>query len=1136
MKTCSTLLIAVLSVAASQAASLYWDGTGTSWNVPASWSTSASSTTPDPGAVPGSSDIVLFNIDGEADAQAVTLDADQAASKVSVRGSAAGGVTLMGGGTDRTLSLGSGGLEVLDGAGPLTIGSTDAGQGVGIQLTANQIWTNGCANSVVVNNTIRASGSQTLKLSGGTFRLDGSNTFSGGISFASATTLEVGNDFALGTGTFKPSYCTLLVNDFPRTLANKIRSEQSAGTYWTGDAGVTLTGGDGIPALAMAQYSNRSLILRKSAPFVVSGVWSLCDSSGGINNNPTGLSMDSGANAWVVGGITDNNAGNMASANQGFAISFNGAGANLTIYGNNSFCTNASSSVSASVANNSGYNSVTVGGPGGPGATITPLGAASIFSNSGSTFFLKALENGQILGNGVCLGGSAGGWQIGFDGTNDLTVAGKYVTGNYGDTILPNIAAATLTLAGEIRPGTKRLAIGGCGDVVFSGTSLFNGSGNGLGKIGPAVLTLSGTNTSTGANNFNAGAVVLDYSAENANRLCAVTNNAAALTLGGVDLQLKGGSFAQTLGADSGTTFAQGQSRIRRTGGGASMIALGPITRSGNAAAAVNFEPGVASTTSGDADHVLGSRGCFTVDGTDWATGGGIISAYTNYTSFASPGTDKHIQVTGDDSAGYVTVNTLKIAPTAPGQSLSIAGNTLTLAQGGLLFTGDEDYRIVGNNIRGCTDYLGEMVVHQYGSGTLTIDSAAGGYSLVKAGPGLLVLSNPANQLSSRLSVIDGTLTIAADGSIGKANASLMLDGGRLLTTNSFAIAHNVMLGAGGGTVEVADGTELEVSGVVSSYSVLGTSYSPLEKTGAGTLLLSGKNTYAGPTMIKAGTLKLGHDNGLSKASTNDNRFLSPVTVRNGSSLDVAGHSASIGKFTLENGTVADSVGGGALGAYGFYLDQGVVDVALTDVIVPNSGNKFNGINLFKRTANTVVLNGTNSYSGTTFVEAGTLRVNGSLASSVIVETNGTLCGVGTLARTVNVEGGVLAPGVDGAGSGTITLGRFLRIADGGSLKIGVGAAASGRVVMTHPEARVLLQNVRLDLSLLPGGVPTLAAGVTVIDNQGSEPVEGAFTDLPEGGVFDIGNGRFVAITYAGGDGNDVVALRQNRSTVLVLR
>ena len=370
-------------------------------------------------------------------------------------------------------------------------------------------------------------------------------------------------------------------------------------------------------------------------------------------------------------------------------------------------------------------------------------------------------------------------------------------------------------------------------------------------------------------------------------------------------------------------------------------------------------------------------------------------------------------------------------------------------------------------------------------------------------------------------------MSVAAPGSLGAG--TMTMHGGTLRATEGFTYAKAITLSHNGGTFDVVADT-LELGGTVSG------TYGALNKTGAGTLLLSGVNSYNGPTTVSEGVLKLGNDRALGVASTNSNRAVSPVYVRNGSTLDIAGRGAWIGNFTLADGTVADSVGGGVLGAYSFTMSKGTVDAVLADVVIPNPANTFNSINLFKRTADTVTLNGANTYSGTTFVEAGTLRVNGSLASAVIVEAAGTLCGTGALNRTVNVEGGVLAPGADGAGSGLITLGRFLRIGGGGSLKIGVGSSASGRVVMTHPEARIRLDQAELDLSLLAGGAPVLAAGVTIIDNQGSEPVEGAFADLPEGGVFEIGTGRLATITYAGGDGNDVVVTRQDRATVLILR
>jgi len=73
-----------------------------------------------------------------------------------------------------------------------------------------------------------------------------------------------------------------------------------------------------------------------------------------------------------------------------------------------------------------------------------------------------------------------------------------------------------------------------------------------------------------------------------------------------------------------------------------------------------------------------------------------------------------------------------------------------------------------------------------------------------------------------------------------------------------------VVLGSGGGTFDIAGTTSMEVHGVVSdatanvTINLAGTSIGlmgSLTKTGTGTLLLSGANTYTGPTRVSNGTL-----------------------------------------------------------------------------------------------------------------------------------------------------------------------------------------------------------------------------------------------------------------------------------------
>ena len=59
-----------------------------------------------------------------------------------------------------------------------------------------------------------------------------------------------------------------------------------------------------------------------------------------------------------------------------------------------------------------------------------------------------------------------------------------------------------------------------------------------------------------------------------------------------------------------------------------------------------------------------------------------------------------------------------------------------------------------------------------------------------------------------------------------------------------------------------------------------------------------------------------------------------------------------------------------------------------------------------------------------------------------------------------------------------------------------------------------------LYVSLL--GVPAVGQSFTIIDNDGTDPVNGTFRDLPEGSTITVGSSR-MTITYHGGDGNDVV-------------
>jgi autotransporter-associated beta strand protein len=116
-------------------------------------------------------------------------------------------------------------------------------------------------------------------------------------------------------------------------------------------------------------------------------------------------------------------------------------------------------------------------------------------------------------------------------------------------------------------------------------------------------------------------------------------------------------------------------------------------------------------------------------------------------------------------------------------------------------------------------------------------DGAGGATLLTKSGSGLLVLGG-ANSYTGGTRVNGGALQVGADVNLGAAGGGLSLDKGTLVTSASFATARAVDLGDNGGTFSTNSGTELTLTGVLGGAGALG-------KTGAGTLVLSGANTYA---------------------------------------------------------------------------------------------------------------------------------------------------------------------------------------------------------------------------------------------------------------------------------------------------
>jgi autotransporter-associated beta strand protein len=408
--------------------------------------------------------------------------------------------------------------------------------------------------------------------------------------------------------------------------------------------------------------------------------------------------------------------------------------------------------------------------------------------------------------------------------------------------------------------------------------------------------------------------------------------------------------------------------------------------------------------------------------------------------------------------------------------------------------------------------------------------SGAGG--LIKSGNGQLNVNQP-NTYSGWTTIAEGLLSVSANGTLGDSSTGTRVNPGCTLavyTTSPFA--EPLFLAGGPGYVGYGalTGTSSTISGpvmlegnvtisVVNPNSTL-TISGPISDNGAGhgitlhafhessrTFVLSGENSYSGSTTINSGTLRTTSSAALP--------FTTALTVSPGATWEMT-----------SGGVVGSLAGGGTV-----LLGNTPLQVGRNDTSTTFSGVISRNGQIVKEGSGVWTLAGTIQDNGQININVGALLINGSLAagSAVTVNSGTTLGGRGTIGGPVVVrDGGVLAPGTS---PGT------LRTADttfqtGSSFHVEIGGAMPGNAATNHDQlivaGSVLIQDhVALSLTALGGFVPSIGQVLTIVNNDGTGPGDhtGAFAGLPEGGVITnfLGSELHAVISYAGGDGNDVV-------------
>ncbi len=328
------------------------------------------------------------------------------------------------------------------------------------------------------------------------------------------------------------------------------------------------------------------------------------------------------------------------------------------------------------------------------------------------------------------------------------------------------------------------------------------------------------------------------------------------------------------------------------------------------------------------------------------------------------------------------------------------------------------------------------------------------------------------------------TFGIAGTSIDNTSGSALSLSNNNPLSVRSFTFLGSNELNLGTGNMTLNSNSQITVSAskLVFEGDVQAAIYG-IDKRGSGTFTLSGGNSaYTGTTTITAGVLEVvkmsngGVNSSIGAASSGAGN------LRFGSATGVLRYLGATDSSTNRSFTLSAGIGGGATiessgigsltfttGTLGYGTTNQTRILTLGGTNTGNNrfgraiSNNGSGATTFvKEGAGTWVLSATNTYTGPTSINAGTLFINGSTAvgSVVNVASGATVGGSGTIGGTTTIQSG--ASHAPGNGIGTQTFTGNLSYASGSIFrweiqtsplsydKVRVGGALSGSGAMFH--------------------------------------------------------------------------------------
>ncbi|WP_181178361.1 autotransporter-associated beta strand repeat-containing protein [Mesorhizobium sp. B4-1-3] len=723
-----------------------------------------------------------------------------------------------------------------------------------------------------------------------------------------------------------------------------------------------------------------------------------------------------GAAAGVgVGGMTVNSGATLALA--GFDNTVGGLNGNGTVaLGSATLKTNNNGTFSGSITGSGGFTSA--------GNTQIMTGCNNTYSGAttlaGGNITTDCIQNGGAA-SGIGASASASSnlifnsGNLAYTGGTVTTDRGFTLTGNGGINVTD--AATTLTFTGTV-VGPAGLIKNGAGTLVLSGTNTYSGGTT----VNAGILRAGSAQAFGGSGGMNVvGGATLDlngfdntvYSLDGAGN---VSMGAGTLTIMGY----YGGTFT---GAISGT------GGITRTGGGYAQVLSGcnnsytgvTTVNGGGAGLSVdclangNSNSSIGAASAGAANLVL-DNGVLTYTGAGGATG----TTDRLFTLGTGGGT---LGASGTGPVSFTNTGAIALAGTNTARTLTLQGTN------------------TGNNTLSA----------------LLADNGTGKTSLTKSGAGTWILNNPTSTYTGVTTISGGVLGVSKL-SNGLQASSL---GASSSAASNLVIGNGATLrytGAGDNTDRLftlaAGSTSIESSGtgVINFTNTAAVTYSgsgprtiglggtntglntmggqitdgpggatTLGKSGPGTWVLTGNNTFTGNTVINDGNLMIGN------GGTSGNAGAGNVIIASATSTLSFNRSDTF-NFT---GTITPDSGAGK---------GTIAQIGTGTTVLTAAGNNVAATSV---DAGTLQVNGGLTTATVAMNGAGTLTVNGTVgaaaggtstftgdagASTINIATTGTLRANGDLGGgndTVNVSG-TLATGAAalnlGAGNDTLVL------------------------------------------------------------------------------------------------------------------